>query len=73
MVPSDFNVYQRTDADSSGENLIQFIKYGIAGGVATLTHILIFQPLCMAVVSRPAGGRPPGSPLSPFAAAGQRG
>jgi len=30
---------------SSGENLIQFIKYGIAGGVATLTHILIFH-LC---------------------------
>jgi len=25
------------------ENLIQFIKYALAGGVATLTHILIFH------------------------------
>jgi putative flippase GtrA len=27
------------------ENLIQFIKYGLAGGLATLTHIIVFHLL----------------------------
>ena len=38
--------------------LIQFIKYAIAGGIATIAHITIFHLRCLETLSLTGTGRP---------------
>lgn len=46
------------DADARKKHLLQFIKYGISGGVATLVHLTVFYVMAIWVLPALAGDDP---------------